>query len=1302
MTATRSPTLRVGSMHTSMNCSDRPRIFSKSRMQSHSSFIWLTLTAAVWWLRARRHPLLPIFCKQNGSLWAGMRLVDLLRMVSCCHFGSSWIPLAGLTCSALPLVLGIDISPQASSWLGSRMVINFTRLFYRLVNFSLRHFVRWTCSLSISSLTMLAPSTELTSVFGEPWTLSHWLLSSGHRGSSVLPALLLILMDFMMVTFTGCLNASLNSSRKLKSLSSSVLRHPRRSCTNSQWIFSSSSDAGFNLMAESFASLSTTSIGLCFGDSCLMSKSTGTSAMDLPMAIGSLLNSLRLRFLKVWPWLGLSPHFVSSHRKMLLLVEPLLSCTLLLCLVSLDFLIGKPYFLCITGLSAVPLWALDFSTLGLMGMGLLMHKLNWQHFLLPKVYLQIMQQIVPLLQLNAFHLELFRQPWLKRIHGSRSKHWPQNQDATSSLFFVQNFKPTSTARPRPNMVLPLPLTRRRTASTPSRDLQPQCSLILPPCKPLLGTLWTLMEMSSNRSLCSRLLLILEESLFLRWLMHFLTSESLRTSAQTPSPFSSSRKCRILWRQQLKFQQYVSQWRICQHKTLCLWMAACYSWVTNMLLAKPSRTSQPAWMWVRLQSWRSLCTGMNLHLNGTRLRPLRISPVKCLLQMMPVLRRCTEPQCDLRCGLFHPAVEDDVDQVIIEVWGRRFQSLDSKVLPAPKADMFMTFLRIATPALDYVLKTVADGVYLEPRAAGVKATDSNYAVIWLAGANRETAVHRLKLSVHGLSLVRMKTRFGIRVPARHEEAAHRELRPGDSFLKVNVARVYRLHPLPHGLQRAQLIQLLKDWAWAAKPLQPSRGSAEGGAWEVGSELEPPNSVLQAFNKDVLVSLLRDKKEVDRTPQIIGSNRAQKHLRNQDRPTTAASASTDPWQANPSLDPWKSWRGPTTVQTEAAAKRIDAITATVVTQANDAVRQQLDAAIQNAPTAMDQRIQKLETDMVEIKTHNATVTNWIKETGTRLSNQDDKLNHLNTAMQQQQQDLISVRTELHTSADNLHQAMAQSFGSMKDEISNQVGASMSHHMERFEQLLVGKVPRREWLSPPGPARQVPGCHRNATSVPRFLWIFLVFSQFLSAMALQLPVGFQFVDTSLSHAATNPMMFQNSALWFYPERWGEAQNPGPRSSDLHYFGFSNCNGLRQKEEIALSLGPGVWSFEETYLTRTTQRTCSQRLRCLANQLNRPLRIHFGSPVAPRANSTWAGTWAGVATLSNHPSQEINLPYGESWSPGTCLVASLSWIPSSMDTQRVLPGHKLNNLTPPCWTSWPGRSFLWSRPCNWNSGHL
>lgn len=53
--------------------------------------------------------------------------------------------------------------------------------------------------------------------------------------------------------------------------------------------------------------------------------------------------------------------------------------------------------------------------------------------------------------------------------------------------------------------------------------------------------------------------------------------------------------------------------------------------------------------------------------------------------------------------------------------------------------------------------------------------------------------------HGLSLVRMKRRFGIRVSTTYEEAAHAELRPGDNFIKVTVAKVYRIHPLPHGFK-----------------------------------------------------------------------------------------------------------------------------------------------------------------------------------------------------------------------------------------------------------------------------------------------------------------------------------------------------------------------------------------------------------------------------------------------------------------------------------------------------------------------
>ena len=136
----------------------------------------------------------------------------------------------------------------------------------------------------------------------------------------------------------------------------------------------------------------------------------------------------------------------------------------------------------------------------------------------------------------------------------------------------------------------------------------------------------------------------------------------------------------------------------------------------------------------------------------------------------MLRLCNALTCDHRCGAYHAAVEDSIDQVVHEVWGRRFQSMEGQVLPATRAYLFLAFLRIASPALSDLLQVNVEGVYMEPRSTTSRSTDEDYAVIWLPGANREKASHRLKLASHGLSLVRMKQRYGIRVLATYEEAA----------------------------------------------------------------------------------------------------------------------------------------------------------------------------------------------------------------------------------------------------------------------------------------------------------------------------------------------------------------------------------------------------------------------------------------------------------------------------------------------------------------------------------------------------
>ncbi len=126
----------------------------------------------------------------------------------------------------------------------------------------------------------------------------------------------------------------------------------------------------------------------------------------------------------------------------------------------------------------------------------------------------------------------------------------------------------------------------------------------------------------------------------------------------------------------------------------------------------------------------------------------------------------------------------------------------------------------------------------------------------------------------------------------------------------------------------------------------------------------------------------------------------------------------------------------------------------------------------------------------------------------------------------------------------------------------------------------------------------------------------------------------------------------LDFFP--WGEALNPGPVDSDDDsiWFSFSNPSGLRSKESHLIDFGPGVHSCSETQLSSVTQPSCSNQLRALGRQQDRNLRVHLGAPAPLRSNSDWAGSWTGVATVSDFPSQEVRLPYPAERACGRLLV--------------------------------------------------
>lgn len=198
-------------------------------------------------------------------------------------------------------------------------------------------------------------------------------------------------------------------------------------------------------------------------------------------------------------------------------------------------------------------------------------------------------------------------------------------------------------------------------------------------------------------------------------------------------------------------------------------------------------------------------------------------------------------------------------------------------------------------------------------------------------------------------------------------------------------------------------------------------------------------------------------------------------------------------------------------------------------------------------------------------------------------------------------------------------------------------------------------------------------------RFLcWVFLVFWTLLPVSALQFPSSHH-PWTHTCGSAVRPSASahhwpygQDDSVPLHPgsvlglgsgassphhvgfHRWGEALNPGPPCdlAGIVPFCFANPSGLRNKEEVIISMGPGVHSFSETQLSKQTQRSSAKALRYHASLAHRDIRVHYGAPVAPRSNSSWAGGWSGVATISDYPSREVCLPYGDERDCGRLLV--------------------------------------------------
>ena len=126
----------------------------------------------------------------------------------------------------------------------------------------------------------------------------------------------------------------------------------------------------------------------------------------------------------------------------------------------------------------------------------------------------------------------------------------------------------------------------------------------------------------------------------------------------------------------------------------------------------------------------------------------------------------------------------------------------------------------------------------------------------------------------------------------------------------------------------------------------------------------------------------------------------------------------------------------------------------------------------------------------------------------------------------------------------------------------------------------------------------------------------------------------------------------------RIGEATNPGPYSDAMGdgvlHIGTCNPSGLAHKSQSFYDLPLGIYAVAETQLSQPSFQTFKRDLSFCSRSLQRDLRIQHGAfaPCRPRSS---AGTWTGVAFVSDFAPRQFQLPWKSlEYSSGRMLCSS------------------------------------------------
>ena len=431
------------------------------------------------------------------------------------------------------------------------------------------------------------------------------------------------------------------------------------------------------------------------------------------------------------------------------------------------------------------------------------------------------------------------------------------------------------------------------------------------------------------------------------------------------------------------------------------------------------------------------------------------PVKWMINTIPALRVCPGVDCGLDCPAFHPAVEEKVDQLILDLWARQYQLHDGKRADPQAADVFSVLMRVPKSAIDQLQLVQQTGVYVEPRADAGAGSDDGYRVVWIPGANKDHAKHVVKTCTKALAVTRLGLKYGVRVRECDEESVFATIRPGVTFIKTKVSMRFRIHPLPHGTQRSDLIGLLRGWGWQARPLQPGRGDSAGAAWLVGADSEPPSLALTTGDGFALVTQLGSPPDrAGNERQLYATQKTRQHIRLDKFETDARGE--DPWTKT--ADPWAQYKAPVVPapsKSTAGQTRLSALESSLRQSALDTAQKHAETAAHSHAAKLHQateaRFEKLETNIREMQQQHVKFTDWVQSINQQVSQTASEISEVQMNLSSQAAAIQNVRVEVQQQAEGTQAAIQstvqQSFQAMQASFSQQLSAQF----EQFQSLL-----------------------------------------------------------------------------------------------------------------------------------------------------------------------------------------------------------------------------------------------------------